>query len=190
MTKLVHIASLILLLISSSLAKRAAPNKVPPITTEEAVFSVPHFSNGERHQNGGYVEAHHPKTKKLLWRIKIFKTNYNPDLEKDIQDVFINSMSLDKKNNSLIISDEKSRTYILNLLTKNVTRQVLGDNMEFRKGLRYVKGEIEPFTGRVIDYSSTLKPTFKRFERVAKYVNGKEKKLISEKLVEQQRPAR
>ena len=66
MTKLVHIASLILLLISNSLAKRAAPNKVPPITTEEAVFSVPHFSNGERHQNGGYVEAHHPKTKKLL----------------------------------------------------------------------------------------------------------------------------
>ena len=120
MTKPIHIASSVFLLTSSLMAKRAAPNKVSAITTEKAVFSVPHFSNEERHQNGGFVEAHHPKTKKLLWRIKIYNTNYNPDLEQDIQDVFIKTMSFEKKHNLLIFSDEKSRTFALNLDSKKV----------------------------------------------------------------------
>ena len=33
-------------------------------------------------------------------------------------------------------------------------RTVSGDKMEIRRGLRYVKGESKPFTGKVIDYSS------------------------------------
>ena len=53
------------------------------------------------------------------------------------------------------------------------TRGVLGDEMEFRKGLRYVKGESEPFKGTVTEYSSGLKPTFDRLKRVTPYVGGK-----------------
>ena len=53
------------------------------------------------------------------------------------------------------------------------TRGVSGDEMEFRKGLRYVKGESKPFTGTVTEYSSGLKPTFDRLKRVTPYVDGK-----------------
>ena len=53
------------------------------------------------------------------------------------------------------------------------TREVSGDQMEFRKGLRYVKSESKPFTGTVIEYSSRLKPTFDRLKRVTPYVDGK-----------------
>ena len=53
-------------------------------------------------------------------------------------------------------------------------RTVSGDKMEIRRGLRYVKGESKPFTGKVIDYSSGLKPTIYRLKRVSTYMDGKE----------------
>ena len=53
-------------------------------------------------------------------------------------------------------------------------RTVSGDKMEFRRGLRYVKGESKPFTGKVIDYSSGLKPTIYRLKMVSTYMDGKE----------------
>ena len=53
------------------------------------------------------------------------------------------------------------------------TREILGDQMEFRKGLRYVKGKSDPFTGKVIEYSSRLKPTFDRLKWITPYVDGK-----------------
>lgn len=118
----IHIITFVLLLVSSVMAKRTAPERVPAITTDKAVFSVPHFPKNGSNQNGGVVEAHHPDTKKLLWRIQVYKTNYDRALEKDIQDVFIKSLSFDKHHNLLILSDEKSRVFVLNLTTRKVTQ--------------------------------------------------------------------
>ncbi|MDA7629867.1 hypothetical protein N8670_03420 [Akkermansiaceae bacterium] len=104
------------------MAKRAAPEKVSPIATDKAVYSVPHFPGGDRMQNGGVIEARDSKTKKLLWQVQIYKTKYDEALEKDVQDVFIKSLTLDKVHNLLIMSDEKSRVFVLNLITKRVTQ--------------------------------------------------------------------
>ena len=104
------------------MAKRASPEKVPPIATEKAVYSVPHFPEGDQVQNGGVVEARDPKTKKLLWQIRVYETKYDGALEKDVQDVFIKSLTLDKVHNLLIMSDEKSRVFVLNLITRRVTQ--------------------------------------------------------------------
>lgn len=122
MKRIIHTTTLVILLASSVMAKRTAPEKVPPIVTEQAAFSAPHFGfkNGTD-QNGGVILAHHPKTKKLLWRIQIYKTEYNA-LEKDVQDVFIKTLKFDKVHNLLIMSDEKSRVFVLNLATKKVTQ--------------------------------------------------------------------
>lgn len=95
------------------MTKRAAPEEVPAITTDKAVFSVPHFPMRKRTQNGGFVEAHHPETKKLLWRIQIYKINYDQALEKDVQDVFIKTLSFDKNHNLLIISDENWSSFLM-----------------------------------------------------------------------------
>jgi len=55
------------------------------------------------------------------------------------------------------------------------TREVSVDKMVKRRGLWYFKGETEPFTGKVIAYTSGLKPISKRgFKVVTTYVNGKE----------------
>ena len=104
------------------MAKRIAPKEVPPVKTDKAVFSVPHFPGGDRAQNGGVVEAHHPKTKKLLWRIHVYETVYDKDLETDVQDVFIKTLTFEPTHNLLIMSDERSRIFVLNLATRKVTR--------------------------------------------------------------------
>jgi hypothetical protein len=119
---LIHTATLVLLLATGVMAKRTAPEEVPAIATDMAVFSVPHFSKRERTQNGGFVEARNPSTKKLLWRIQIYKTVYNQAMEKDVQDVFIKTLSFDKTHNLLIMSDEKSRVFVLNVATRKVTQ--------------------------------------------------------------------
>jgi hypothetical protein len=122
MKTIIHATALMVLLASNVMAKRAAPEEVPPIATEKAVFSVPHFPEGDRTQNGGVIEARDPKTKKLLWQVQVYKTEHDEGLEKDVQDVFIKSLTLDKVHNLLILSDEKSRVFVLNLTTKKVTR--------------------------------------------------------------------
>ena len=122
MKTIIHALVLALILASTAIAKRIAPAEVPPIKTDKAVYSVPHFGSGNGSQNGGVVEARHPKTKKLLWRIQVYKTAYDEGLEKDVQDVFIKSLSIDKTHNLLIMSDEKGRIFALNLKTKRVTQ--------------------------------------------------------------------
>lgn len=119
---LIYSSAFMVLLSASVMADRAAPVSVPAIRTDKAVFAVPHFPEGERTQKGGWVEARDPRSKRLLWQVQIYKTEYVEALEKDVQDVFIKSMTLDKVHNLLIMSDEKSRVFILNLATKRVTR--------------------------------------------------------------------
>jgi hypothetical protein len=122
MKAIFYASALILLLGPNVMAKRLAPEAVPPIATDKAVFSAPHFPEGDHMQSGGVVEARDPKTKKLLWQIQIYKTEYDQALEKDVQDVFIKSLTLDEIHNLLIMADEKSRVFVLNLTTKKVTR--------------------------------------------------------------------
>ncbi len=176
MAKALGIFSLVLFLASTATAKRRAPEEVPAIVTDKAVYSAPHIRRPQfPARNPGFVEARHPKTKKLLWWIQVYQIKYDPNLERDVQDVFIKTMALDPKSNSLLISDEKSRTYVLSLATREVTREASGDQMVSRSGLRYFKGETDPFTGRVTEYTSGLKPVNKRgLKVVTTYVDGKE----------------
>lgn len=119
---LIYSSAFMVLLVASVMADRAAPESVPAIRTDKAVFSVPHFPEGERIQKSGVVEARDPRSKMLLWQVQIYKTEYVEALEKDVQEVFIKSLTLDKVHNLLIMSDEKSRVFVLNLATKRVTR--------------------------------------------------------------------
>jgi hypothetical protein len=143
MNKILHAPILVLLMASVLMAKRAAPKEVPAITTDQTVYSVPHVQLPQfSMRNPGFVEARHPQTKKLLWRIQIYDIKYDPSLEQDVQDIFIKTMSLDKKNNSLMISDERSRNYVLDLTTKKVTREESGAQTELCGGLWYVKARL------------------------------------------------
>ena len=124
MKTLTQIVILSLLLVPNVFAKRPAPPAISSIRTDTAMISVPHFPEGFRKQNGGFVEARDPKTKELLWRVQIYETVYEDELEKDVQDIFIKSITLKKSHNLLILIDEIERVFVLNLESKAVTRVV------------------------------------------------------------------
>ena len=51
----------------------------------------------------------------------MYKTEYNPDLEQDIQDVFIVSIQLE--NEAIVVIDEKGRVFKVNLNIRNIVRR-------------------------------------------------------------------
>jgi hypothetical protein len=67
-----------------------------------------------------YLVEARDRDEKLLWRIKVYTTEYSGSLEKEVQDIFITNIRI--SNGELLISDERNRTFCLNLKTKHVSR--------------------------------------------------------------------
>jgi hypothetical protein len=102
--------------------KRSPPKKVRPVVHKGIKYTAPHFvlSNGEAIA-GGYIEAFDAKTNKELWRIKVYETKYNPQLERDVQDVFISSLAI--KKNMLVVVNERHERYEIDLSSHMVTKR-------------------------------------------------------------------
>jgi hypothetical protein len=99
-----------------SFGKRTAPKSVPPITQKGIRYVAPN-DNGRV----AWVIASDAKTGKELWRLTIFETKIEPFLEEDVQWVFITRLGF--RDNSLLVQDEKSRCYRIDLTTKHVTKR-------------------------------------------------------------------
>ena len=92
-------------------AKRGAPAEVLPVTVGNIEYSAPH-RNGT-HRKMGLLEARDLKSGKLIWSRQIYAVKYDPDLEGDVQDVFIKSITAE--GNHLIINNERNSKYQLDL---------------------------------------------------------------------------
>ena len=103
-------------------AKRAAPPTVAPVEIGELRFSAIHWGR-ERNfgQNGGYIAAHDRRTGTELWTLKIYNVDYDPELEQDVQDVFIKKLSKTLWGGLLKIADEGGRQYRVDPKTQTVT---------------------------------------------------------------------
>ncbi len=103
-------------------AKRSAPKEVKPVIYEGVRYSAPHWviANGKRIA-GGYIEAFNAKTNKKLWRLKVYEIKYGPQLEKDVQDVFITSMTIEK--NHLVVENERNEEYEVDVKSRRVTKR-------------------------------------------------------------------
>lgn len=92
-------------------AKRGAPMEVLPVKVGNIEYSGPH-RNGT-HKQMGFIEARDLKSGKLIWSRQIYAVKYDPDLEGDVQDVFIKSITVE--GNNLIITNERNSKYQLDL---------------------------------------------------------------------------
>jgi len=116
MQRLLNIGIILsILCISESEAKRAVPSKVMPVQVGSIEYSAPH---GKSQNQMGSIEARRVGSGKLLWRRQVYVVKYDPDLEGDVQDVYIKSFKV--KGNSLIITNERKSEYQLNLKTLHV----------------------------------------------------------------------
>lgn len=73
------------------------------------------------HEQMGFVVATDLGTHKTLWRVRIYTVHIDPALERDVQDVFITSLSLER--GGLVITNESGDRYSLDLVTRKVAKQ-------------------------------------------------------------------
>ena len=104
-----------LLLPSLALAKRAAPAKVKSVIHQGVRYIAPN-DDGRR----AYIEAWDVRTNKKLWDLTVFTNRIDPQLEEDVQHVFIKTLSV--RDGTLIVTSERGETYRVDLKTKAVTQ--------------------------------------------------------------------
>ncbi len=125
------ISSFLLLATLLAEAKRGAPAEVLPVTVGNIKYSAPH-RNGT-HKQMGFIEARDLKSGKLIWSRQIYAVKYDPDLEGDVQDVFIKSITVE--GNHLIITNERNSKYQLDLnsLEVKVIKGLWVEETKFRR---------------------------------------------------------
>jgi len=69
----------------------------------------------------GFVVASDTSSGRELWRQRIYQIHVDPSRERDVQDVFITSLTL--RSGSLVIANEHGERYVLDLSTRKVTRE-------------------------------------------------------------------
>ncbi len=96
-------------------AKRAGPKEVEPVVADGVKYVASNDSGRE-----GKVEARDAKTDKKLWEVVVYTVKIDPELEEDVQWVFITRLAV--KENALLVTNEKGEAYKVDLTTKKVEK--------------------------------------------------------------------
>ncbi len=115
MTRLAVILLLTLLLPQLAPAKRRPPVKLDPVIYEGIRYVAPN-DDGRR----GYVEAWNVGTNKKLWELTLFTNRIDPNLEEDVQWVFIKALNI--QDGRLMVTSESGKTYQVDVNTKAITQ--------------------------------------------------------------------
>ena len=106
------------LLSGEAFAKRAPPAEAAPVRHGDVEFRVRHHTGGG--YLPGFVEAWDTSKNQQIWLRQIYVIRRNPDLEQDVQDVFVTGLKLIADRNALEISNERGGLFELNLETLEV----------------------------------------------------------------------
>jgi len=115
MTRLPVILLLTLLLPQLTSAKRLPPAKVDPVIYEGVRYVAPN-DDGLR----GYIEAWNVGTNKKLWELTLFTNPIDPNIEEDVQWVFIKMLNIE--DGRLMVTSEGGKTYQVDINTKAITQ--------------------------------------------------------------------
>ena len=117
MKKLSILLGLVLtvLIAGEAWAKRMDPKPVTPVV-HKGVKYVALLEHGRE----GKIEARDEKSGKKLWDAVIYTVKIDPNLEEDVQWVFITALEI--KDNRLLVTNEKNDQYTLDLKTKTVEK--------------------------------------------------------------------
>lgn len=92
-------------------AKRLPPKDVPPVIHEGIRYTA---------RYAGLVEAFNDKTGEKLWDVKVYGTPINPELEEDVQFVYIRSLQL--FGTQLLVSDERQGHFVVDIRSRQVSK--------------------------------------------------------------------
>lgn len=100
------------------LKKRGAPHRVDSVQYGTIKFIAPcpnsfHTRNIEEWESNrgkmGYVQAWDVKTNKKIWEKRIYEVTYDPNMESDVQDVYITSLNIE--DDKLVVKNERFDRY-------------------------------------------------------------------------------
>lgn len=97
------------------LAKRLAPDPVPPVIHDGVKYLAPNDNGRE-----GIVEARKADTGEKLWEVVVSTIKIDPKMEEDVQWVFITRLEL--SGDKLLVTNEHGEHYALDLKTRKVER--------------------------------------------------------------------
>ena len=101
--------------------KRVGPPDVAPVTIGNLRFEAIHWGRERGFgQNGGYIAAHDAAGGAELWTLEVYHVDYDPDMEEDVQDIFIETMTKSASGDRLEITDERGRSYVVDPRTRSV----------------------------------------------------------------------
>jgi outer membrane protein assembly factor BamB len=107
-----------------ALAKRGTPKPVNAIVSSRVRYIAPSVMPKYRSIYGaptceiGCVEARNDRTGKLLWKIEVYQIKSDPQMETDVQDVFISALSIER--GKLIVENEAGAKYSVDLKTRAI----------------------------------------------------------------------
>jgi len=108
-------------MINAPRAKRVGPPKVAPVVVGNLRIEALHWGKKRGlDQNGGYLVAFDRVSGAELWVLKVYEVRYDPQMEADVQDVFIRSMRKSLFGGTLRITDEEDRRYRVDPQTRTV----------------------------------------------------------------------
>jgi hypothetical protein len=113
-----------------TLAKRAVPKPVAALVSGNVKYIAPDVMPNYRSIYGKStcpdhsmcVEARNRKTGKLLWQVEVYQIKYDPNLEGDVQDIYISSLAIER--DKLIVKDEVGTKFSVDLKTRAVTKNL------------------------------------------------------------------
>ena len=103
--------------------RRMAPQKAPPLSVNGIRYEVvlrAHLRGFK--QSAGVIAAIEEKTGQEKWIVQVYQTYFDNDEEKDVQNVYITKIELDKKGQGLIISNERGEKYTINFEGGNIVK--------------------------------------------------------------------
>lgn len=106
---------------SGKAAKRAGPDDVAPVRLGDTRYEVVHWglARGLAH-NGGYIRAVDAATGRELWVLEVYRVEYEPKRERDVQDVFIETLRAGASGRTLEVIDEDGRHYEIDPAARSV----------------------------------------------------------------------
>ncbi|MBU0687551.1 MAG: PQQ-like beta-propeller repeat protein [Candidatus Margulisbacteria bacterium] len=97
-------------------AKRMAPQEVEPVIHNGVKYSAPH-------EKMGYVVARDQSTGKKLWERKVYSVVIDPNLETDVQQVFITDLNFE--DGKLMAVNEEGNQYEIDIATESSSGKVV-----------------------------------------------------------------
>ncbi len=101
-------------------AKRAEPKEVEPVTYKGIKYIAPHFRITDKHVQRGFIEAWDIKSNRKLWDLQVYETPQDLKLERDVQDIFITSLKIEK--GKIVVINERNAIYTIDLVTKKIEK--------------------------------------------------------------------